>query len=101
NKQRRPGAETADAVRDGAGASIVADEPCGRLVGAVAAEKGQIDQGRDPEPHMVEPDEDAKPVVSEQAEKEGQTELTEVAGALGRVGCDGDARPDRPVLVIP
>ena len=101
NEQRRPGAEAADAVRNGAGASVVADEPRSRLVGAVAAEKGQVDQGRDPEPHMVEPDEDAKPVVGEQAEKEGQTELPEVAGALGRVGCDGDARPDRAVLIVP
>ena len=101
NEQRRPGAETADAVRNGAGASVVADEPRGRLVDAVTAEKGQVDQGRDPEPHMVEPDQDAKPVIGEQAEKEGQTELPELAGALSRVGCDGDARPDCAVLIVP
>ena len=48
---------------------VVADEPRRRLVRAVAAEKRQIDEGRDPEPHMVEPDEDAQPVVGEQAEE--------------------------------
>jgi len=83
------------------GMAVVADKPRGRLVGAVAAEKGQVDQGRDPEPHMVEPDQDAKPVIGEQAEKEGQTELPELAGALSRVGCDGDARPDCAVLIVP
>ena len=30
---------------------------------------------------MVEPDEDAKPVIGEQAEKEGETELAEGGGA--------------------
>ena len=63
--------------------------------------KDKIDQGRDPETHVVEPDQDAQPVVGEQAEEQGQAELAEVAGALGRVGADGDDRPHRAVLIVP
>ena len=80
---------------------MVADESRRRLVGAVAAEKGQIDQGRDPQPHMVEPDEDSEPVIGEQAGEHGEAELPEVRRTLGRVRADGDARADRAVLIVP
>ena len=80
---------------------MVADESRRRLIGAVAAEKRQIDQGRDPQPHMVEPDEDSEPVIGEKAGEHGQAELAEVRRTLGRVRADGDARADRAVLIVP
>ena len=48
--------------------ALVADEARRRLVGAVAAEKRQIDEARDAQAHVVEPDEHAQPVIGEQAE---------------------------------
>ena len=66
----RPGPESADAVGNHARAPIVADETCGRLIRAIAAEKRQIDEARHPEPHVIEPDENAKPVIGKQAEKD-------------------------------
>ena len=66
-------------------APAVAEEARRRFVGAIAAEEGQIDQRRDAQPHVVEPDEDAQPVVGEQAEKNRQAELAEVV-RLGRIG---------------
>ena len=42
------------------------------LVGDVAADEGQVDQGRDAQAHMIEPDQDTKPVVGKQAEEQLQ-----------------------------
>ena len=101
DEERRPGHEAADAVGDGAGAAVVADEPRRRLVGAVAAEERQVDEARDPEPHVVEPDQDAQPVVGEEPEEQDEAESPERLRRLGRVGADDDRRADRAVLIVP
>ena len=79
----------------------MAGEPGGGFVGAIAAEKRQIDEGRDPQAHMVEPDQHPEPVVGEQAQKQDETEAAEVSGALGDVGPDRNVGPHRAVLVVP
>ena len=70
---------------------VVPDEPRRRLVGAVAAEERQVDEARDPEPHVVEPDQDAQPVVGEQPEEQDEAEPPEGLRGLGCVGADDDA----------
>ena len=77
------------------------DEARGGFIGAVGAEKRQIDERRDSQPHVVEPDEHAQPVVGQQAEEYRQAELPESGWALADVGPDRDNRSDSAVLVVP
>ena len=82
DQQGRPGAEPPDSVGDRAGPAVVADEPGGRFVRPVAAEKRQVDEGRDPEAHVIEPNEDAQPVIGEEAGEQREAEPAEVVRAL-------------------
>ena len=86
----RPGAEPPDSVGNGARPAVVADEPGRGFVGAVAAEKRQIDQARHPEPHVVEPDQDAQPVVGEETGEQREAEPAEGLRVLGRLRARGD-----------
>ena len=48
----------------------MAEEAPRRLVGAIAADEREIDQRRDAQAHMIEPDQHAQPVEGEQAEED-------------------------------
>ncbi len=78
DQQRRPGRKAANAVRYDAGARSVAKITRRRLVGAIAADESEVDQGRDPQAHMIEPDQHTQPVVGEQTKEHGQAEIVEI-----------------------
>ena len=101
NQQGRPGAKAANAIGNGARAPVMAHETRGGFIRAIATEKRQIDEGCDPQAHMIEPNRNPQPVIRKQSEKHRQTELPEVGGALSDVGPDSDCGPNRAILVVP
>ena len=50
---------------------------------------------------MVEPDDDAEPVVGEQAEEHCHAEVAEVSAAEPKIGANSDERADGAVLIEP
>ena len=101
DQQRRPGGEAPDAFGNDAGPARMAGETGCRFVEPVAADEGEVHERRDPETHVIEPDQHAQPIVGQEPGEDGEAPILEAAGGQEQVRHRRGPGAHGAVLVIP
>ncbi len=100
-QQRGPGAEAANAFGDDRRGRGMAQPARQARFEPVHANERQVDQGGDPQTHVIEPDQDPQPAVGHQAQKGLQAPFP-IGGLIQAQALHGgQARAQRAVLVVP
>ncbi|KAF5030941.1 hypothetical protein DSECCO2_632930 [anaerobic digester metagenome] len=101
DEQRGPRCEAAQGLGDAARAAGVPLEARHEFVQGVAADKGQVDQGGHAQAHVVEPDEDAHPIVGQEVQEGLDAPAPEGLGREDDALPDGGHGAEGAVLVVP
>ena len=73
----------------------------GPAIQRIAADEGEIDQGRHAQAHVVDPDQHAQPVIGKQARKGQKTPQAEILLWQGDLRAGREERADRAILIVP